>query len=384
MERVRRPYMSAAEKAEVWRRWKRGESVSDIGRALERIRKSVHRVVAVHGGVPPRARTRSRWALTVAEREEISRGLATDCSLRRIAGRLGRAPSTVSREVRRHGGRTRYRVSTADVRAWDRARRPKRCRLATEPALRRLVAEKLADDWSPQQIAGWLTRTFPGDPRLHVSHETIYLSLFVQTRGVLKQALIAHPRRRRRRRRSKLASTAGQQRGRIIDAVSIRERPAEAEDRAVPGHWEGDWLSGARNSHIATLVERQSRFVLLVRLPGKDTTRVVQALSQAIRALPAGLMVSLTGDRGHELAAHKTLTVATQVQVYFCDPQSPWQRGTNENTNSLLRQYFPHGTDLANYTQADLDKVAQRLNSRPRKTLGYATPADKLANTLLH
>lgn len=233
MERVRRPYMSAAEKAEVWRRWKRGESVSDIGRALGRIRKSVHRVVAAHGGVPPRARTRSRWALTVAEREEISRGLATDCSLRRIAGRLGRAPSTVSREVRRHGDRTRYRASTADVRAWDRARRPKRCRLATEPALRRLVAEKLADDWSPQQIAGWLTRTFPGDPRLHVSHETIYLSLFVQTRGVLKQALIAHPRRRRRRRRSKLASTAGQQRGRIIDAVSIRERPAEAENRAV-------------------------------------------------------------------------------------------------------------------------------------------------------
>ena len=271
-----------------------------------------------------------------------------------------------------------------DVRAWDRARRPKRCRLATEPALRRLVAEKLADDWSPQQISGWLTRTFPGDPRLHVSHETICLSLFVQTRGVLKQALIAHLRRRRRLRRSKLASTAGQQRGRIIDAVSIRERPAEAEDRPVPEHWEGDLLSGARNSHIATLVERQSRFVLLVRLPGKDTTRVVQALSQAIRALPAGLMVSLTGDRGHELAAHKTLTVATQVQVYFCDPQSPWQRGTNENTNGLFRQYFPHGTDLANYTQADLDKVAQRLNSRPRKTLGYATPADKLANTLLH
>ena len=274
MERVRRPSMSTAEKAEVWRRWKRGESVSDIGRALGRIRKSVHRVVAAHGGIPPRARTRSRCALTVAEREEISRGLANDCSLRRIAGLLGRAPSTVSREVRRHGGRTRYRASTADVRAWDRARRPKRswdrarrpkrCRLATEPALRRLVAEKLAADWSPQQISGWLTRTFPGDPRLHVSHETIYLSLFVQTRGVLKQALIArHLRRCRRMRRSKLASTAGQQRGRIIDAVSIRERPAEAEDRAVPGHWEGDLLSGARNSHIATLVERQSRFVLL-------------------------------------------------------------------------------------------------------------------------
>ena len=382
MERVRRPCMSTAEKAEVWRRWKRGESVSDIGRAVGRLRKSVHRVVVAHGGVPPRARTRARCALTLAEREEISRGLANDGSLRRIACLLGRAASTVSREVRRHGGRTHYRAAAADVRAWERARRPKRCRLATEPPLRRLVAEKLADDWSPQQISGWLKRTFPGDPRLQVSHETIYLSLFVQTRGVLKQALIAHLRRRRRMRRSKLASTAGQRRGRIIDAVSIRERPAAAEDRAVPGHWEGDLLSGARNSHIATLVERQSRFVLLVRLPGKDTTSVVQALSQAIRALPEGLMVSLTWDRGHELAAHKTFTVATQVQVYFCDPQSPWQRGTNENTNGLLRQYFPRRTDLTPYTQADLDAIARRLNSRPRKTLGYATPADKLAATV--
>ena len=382
MDRVGRPSMSAAEKAEVWRRWKQGESVSDIGRALERFRKQVHRVVAAHGGVPPRARTRARCALTLAEREEISRGLANACSLRRIAGRLGRAPSTVSREVRRHGGRACYRATAADVRAWDRARRPKPCRLAAEPTLRRLVAEKLADDWSPQQISGWLTRTFPGDPRRHVSHETIYLSLFVQTRGVLKKALIAHLRRRRRMRRSKLASTAGQQRGRIIDAVSIRGRPAEAEDRAVPGHWEGDLLSGARNSHIATLVERQSRFVLLVRLAGKDTTSVVEALSRATRALPAGLMVSLTCDRGHELAAHKTLTVATQVQVYFCDPQSPWQRGTNENTNGLLRQYFPHGTDLRNYSQTDLNAVGQRLNARPRKTLGYATPADTLAATV--
>ena len=384
MERVRCPYMSAAEKAEVWRRWKRGESVSDIGRALERIRKSVHRVVAAHGGVPPRARTRSRWALTVAEREEISRGLATDCSLRRIAGRLGRAPSTVSREVRRHGGRTRYRVSTADVRAWDRARRPKRCRLATEPALRRLVAEKLADDWSPQQIAGWLTRTFPGDPRLHVSHETTYLSLFVQTRGVLKQALIAHPRRRRRRRRSKLASTAGQQRGRIIDAVSIRERPAEAEDRAVPGHWEGDWLSGARNLHIATLVERQSRFVLLVRLPGKDTTPCrpgALAGDPCVARGPHGVP-----DRGPRARTGGAQDVDCRHPGpgLLLRPAKSLAAGTNENANGLLRQYFPHGTDLANYTQADLDKVAQRLNSRPRKTLGYATPADKLANTLLH
>ncbi len=384
MERVRRPRMSAAEKAELWRRWKRGESLSDIGRALGRIPGAIHHVVAARGGVPPKARTRSPWALTLTEREEVSRGLAIGRSFRQIAGRLGRAPSTVSREVRRHGGRTCYRASTAEARAWDRARRPKPCRLATSPSLRAIVAEKLAADWSPQQISGWLKRTFPRDPRMHVSHETIYLSLFVQSRGVLKKALIAHLRRRRRMRRSQLASTAGQQRGRIIDAVSISARPAEVEDRAVPGHWEGDLLTGARNSHIATLVERQSRFVLLVRLPGKDTVTVVQALSDAVRALPEGLMASLTWDRGTELAAHKTFTVATNVQVYFCDPQSPWQRGTNENTNGLLRQYFPPGTDLSTYTQVDLDIVAERLNSRPRKTLGYATPADRLADTLLH
>jgi IS30 family transposase len=254
--------------------------------------------------------------------------------------------------------------------------------LATSARLRSLVASKLAADWSPEQIAGWLKQTFPGHPHMQVSHETIYVSLFVQSRGVLKKALIAHLRRRRRMRRSKRAGP--QRAGGIIDAVSIRDRPAEAEDRAVPGHWEGDMLSGARNSHIATLVERHSRFVLLVRLLGKDTATVVEALSQAVQALPEGLMASLTWDRGSELAAHKDFTLATQVQVYFCDPQSPWQRGSNENTNGLLRQYFPHGTDLATYTQADLDRVAQRLNSRPRKTLGYATPADKLAATLLH
>ena len=382
MERVRRPRISAAEKVQVWQRWKRGESLSDIGRALDRVPGAIFHVLAARGGVAPPPRTRSRRALTLTEREEISRGLACGCSLRGISAGLRRAPSTISREVQRHGGRARYRASVADARTWHRARRPKPCRLATSARLRALVASKLTADWSPQQIAGWLKRTFPGHPHMQVSHETIYVSLFVQSRGVLKKALIAHLRCRRRMRRSKRAGS--QQAGGIIDAVSIRERPAEAEDRAVPGHWEGDMLSGARNSHIATLVERHSRFVFLVRLPGKDTVSVVQALSQAVRALPDGLMASLTWDRGSELAAHKEFTIAPQVQVYFCDPQSPWQRGTNENTNGLLRQYFPHGTDLANYTQADLDKVAQRLNSRPRKTLGYATPADRLANTLLH
>ena len=347
MECVRRPRISPAEKTEVWVRWKRGESLSDIGRALDRVPGAIFHVLAARGGVSPTPRTRSWLALTLTEREEISRGLARGCSLRGISASLGRAPSTISREVRR----------------------PKACRLATSASLRALVATKLAADWSPQQIAGWLKHTFPDHPHMQVSHETIYVSLFVQSRGVLKKALIAHLRRRRRMRRSKQAGP-GQQGGGIIDAVSIRERPAEAEDRAVPGHWEGDMLSGARNSHIATLVERQSRFVLLVRLPGKDTASVVAALSRAVRALPDGIMASLTWDRGSELAAHKTFTIATQVQVYFCDPQSPWQRGTNENTNGLLRQYFPRGTDLSTFTQADLDAVAQRLNSRPRKTLG--------------
>ena len=313
MERVRRPRISASEKTEVWARWRRGESLSDIGRALDRVPVAIFHVLAARGGVSPPPRTRSWLALTLTEREEISRGLARGCSLRGISKQLGRAPSTISREVQRHGGRARYRASVADACTWRRARRPKPCRLATSASLRTLVATKLAADWSPQQIAGWLKQTFPDNPHMQVSHETIYLSLFVQSRGVLKKALIAHLRRRRRMRRSQRASTAGQPRGRIIDAVSIRERPAEVEDRAVPGHWEGDMLSGARNSHIATLVERQSRFVLLVRLPGKDTARVVAALSRAVRALPNGLMASLTWDRGSELAAHKTFTVATQV-----------------------------------------------------------------------
>jgi IS30 family transposase len=379
MQRVRRSRMTVSDKAAIWDRWKRGESLSEIGRAIGRIPGAIFHVVRARGGIPPAPRCRSSQALTVGEREEISRGLATGVSFRQIGARLGRPTSTVSREVGRHGGRRWYRAAVADADAWDRALRPQLCRLAQHPTLRAQVAEKLDADWSPQQIAGWLKRTHPKDPDMQVSHETIYLSLFVQSRGVLKKALIRHLRRRKTMRRSQHATTAGQTRGQIIDAVSIRERPACIEDRAIPGHWEGDLLAGKSNSHIATLVERQSRFVMLVRLPGKDTSNVVRALTRRVRALPQGLMSSLTWDRGMELAAHKAFSVATNVRVYFCDPHSPWQRGSNENTNGLLRQYFPDGTDLSTYTQANLNAVARRLNMRPRKTLGYNTPADRLA-----
>jgi IS30 family transposase len=379
MQRVRRSRMTVSDKAAIWDRWKRGKSLSEIGRAIGRIPGAVFHVVRARGGIPPAPRCRSSQALTVGEREEISRGLATGVSFRQIGARLGRPTSTVSREVGRHGGRRWYRAAVADADAWDRALRPQLCRLAQHPSLRAQVAEKLDADWSPQQISGWLKRTHPKDPDMQVSHETIYLSLFVQSRGVLKKALIRHLRRRKTMRRSQHATTAGQTRGQIIDAVSIRERPACIEDRAIPGHWEGDLLAGKSNSHIATLVERQSRFVMLVRLPGKDTRNVVRALARRVRALPQGLMSSLTWDRGMELAAHKSFSVATNVRVYFCDPHSPWQRGSNENTNGLLRQYFPDGTDLSAYTQANLNAVARRLNMRPRKTLGYNTPADRLA-----
>jgi IS30 family transposase len=379
MQRVRRSRMTDGDKAAIWERWKRGESLSEIGRAINRIPGAVFHVVRARGGVPPAPRCRSERALTAGDREEISRGLAAGISFSQIGVRLGRPTSTVSREVGRHGGRRSYRAAVADTETWNRALRPQRCRLAQHPALRARVAEKLEADWSPQQIAGWLKRTYPKDPDMRVSHETIYLSLFVQSRGVLKQALIRHLRRRKTMRRSRHATTAGQARGQIIDAVSIRERPASIEDRAIPGHWEGDLLAGKANSHIATLVERQSRFVMLVHLPGKDTTSVVRALTRRVRRLPQGLMSSLTWDRGMELAAHKSFSVATKVRVYFCDPHSPWQRGSNENTNGLLRQYFPDGTDLSTYTQANLNAVARRLNMRPRKTLDYNTPADTLA-----
>jgi IS30 family transposase len=370
--------LSAIEKRDVWRRWKAGESLHEIGRAFDKTPSSIHCVLLPRGGIPPLARRRSRLALTRSEREDISRGIASGSTFREIARHLDRAVSTVSREVTRHGGRPAYRAHAADDQAWKLTLRPKRCLLAVNRKLRDIVASKLILDWSPEQISGWLKMNYPDDESLRASHETIYRSLFIQARGVLKKELMDHLRSKRRMRRSRHASEHGQSRGQIVDAVSIRERPAEAEDRAIPGHWEGDLLSGAKNSYIATLVERHSRFAMLIKVPSKETGVVVAALSQHVRKLPTTLRRSLTWDRGLEMAKHKEFTVATDVQVYFCDPQSPWQRGTNENTNLLLRQYFPKGTDLSGISQAQLDQVSLRLNQRPRKTLGFQTPASRL------
>ena len=352
MRQGRRFGLSAEQKADIWRRWKLGESLHEIGRAFDKDHGSIQFLLVKHGGIAPAVRRRSERTLTLAEREDISRGIASGLSIREIARGLERAASTVSREVARHGGRPVYRASEADQRAWKSAQRPKVCWLARHRKLRLIVASKLILDWSPEQISGWLKRRYPSNERMRVSHETIYRSLFIQSRGVLKKELMQHLRSKRQIRRSVHARAAGQSRGQIVDAISISERPAEIEDRAIPGHWEGDLLSGSGNSHIATLVERHSRFTgILVKVPSKDTATVVDALTRQVRKLPASLRRSLTWDRGLEMAKHKTFTVATKVDVYFCDPQSPWQRGTNENTNGLLRQYFPRKTDLAGYSR---------------------------------
>jgi IS30 family transposase len=378
MTRRKRSRLSAEQKTEIWKRWKDGQSLHEIGRAFDKPHTTIHQFLLPSGGIRPAARRRSRLALTLAEREDVSRGIASGSSIREIARRMNRAASTVSREVRRHGGRPAYRAHDADCQAWVLALRPKPCLLAMNRKLRDTVASKLILEWSPEQISGWLKTEYPRDERMRVSHETIYRSLFIQARGVLKQELLGHLRSKRRIRRSQHSRIYKDSRGRIADAISIRERPAEVEDRAVPGHWEGDLLSGGKNSYIATLVERHSRFLMLIKVPGKETAVVVAALSKHVGKLPATLRRSLTWDRGLEMAKHKEFTVATDVQVYFCDPQSPWQRGTNENTNLLLRQYFPRGTDLSVHSQAHLDQIALRLNQRPRKTLGFQTPASKL------
>src|SRR5476651_595328 len=379
MERRFHRGFTAAEKTELWDRWKRGESLKAIGRAFGKQSSSIYFLVAPHGGFRPAERRRSRLALTLAEREVISRGVTARQSARSIAKLLGRSPSTVSREMSRNGGYDRYRATLADENAWARSRRPKCCRLATNPRLRQSVAGKLRLDWSPEQIAGWLKRTHPEDECNRVSHETIYRSLFVQARGVLKKELLRHLRSKRSMRRSRPVDPNGDRRGYIKDIVSIRQRPAAVEDRAVPGHWEGDLIGGSRNSYVATLVERHSRYVMLVKVANKDTESVVSALIKQSQRLPRELYRSLTWDRGKELADHQRLTLATEVEVYFCDPRSPWQRGSNENTNRLLRQYLPRGTDLSLHSQAKLSAIARQLNERPRKTLLYQTPAEKFA-----
>jgi len=333
--------------------------------------------LAPTGGIRPPPRNRSRLALTLAEREEISRGIVSDLSLRTIARQLGRSPSTVSREINRNSGLKCYRASHAEQAAWDRAHRPKSCKLATHPALRQIVARKLRCNWSPEQIAGWLKRENPTNEHHTVSHETIYRSLYVQARGVLKKELQLYLRTHRAIRRSQHASLKRDGKGSIKNMVSISERPASVEDRAVPGHWEGDLIGGSKNSYIATLVERHTRYVMLAKVKNKDTESVVTALIKQSKKLPGELYKSLTWDRGKELADHQRFTLEADVDVYFCDPRSPWQRGSNENTNRLLRQYLPKGTDLSLHSQARLNAIARQLNERPRKTLGFETPAER-------
>ncbi len=377
MQRRPRIYYTAEQKGLMWDRWQKGESLGSIARLFSRGHSSIQRIVAETGGIRPALRRRSRLALTLVEREEISRGVVAGHSIRSIAATLDRAPSTISRELRRNGDRPRYRASQADQAAWDRARRPKTCKLVENRALARIVAKKLTLQWSPEQIAGWLNCTYPDDEHAQVSHETIYRSLFIQARGALKKELLQHLRRTRAMRRSRHHTQKTDDHGRITDTVSISERPASVADRAVPGHWEGDLLFGSHNSQIATLVERHTRYVMLAKADSKDTETVINALIKHARKLPRELYKSLTWDRGKEMADHKRFTLATDIKVYFCDPQSPWQRGSNENTNGLLRQYFPKGTDLSVHSQAKLNAVARRLNERPRKTLDFETPAER-------
>lgn len=379
MKQRPRIYYTEAQKAVMWERWKKGESLHQIAQLFDRSHSSIQRILAESGGIRPAQRQRSRLALSLAEREEISRSLAAGHPIRQIAKLLGRAPSTICREINRNGGQTSYRASAADDAAWKRAHRPKSCRLVDNPVLAHIVADKLQLQWSPEQIAGWLKHTFPGNEDYQVSHETIYRSLFIQARGALKKELLTHLRRTRVMRRSRHHTQKTDNHGRIKDTVSISERPATVEDRAVPGHWEGDLVFGDRNSQIATLVERHTRYVMLVKVPSKDTETVIDALIDNARLLPQALYRSLTWDRGKEMADHKRFTLATDIDVYFCDPHSPWQRGSNENTNGLLRQYFPKGVDISTYSQNQLDEVARKLNERPRKTLEYRTPAERFS-----
>ena len=377
MKRRKRITYPDEDKTIMWDRWQKGETLGSIAKLFGRYHSSVGHIIAESGGIRPAPRCRSSRCLSLSEREEISRGIAQGQSIRIIAAFLNRAPSTISREINRNGGLNKYRASQADKAAWDRAHRPKICKLVEHRLLARLVARKLQLDWSPEQIAGWLKQTYPDNENYQVSHETIYRSLYIQARGALKKELLQHLRRTRIMRRSRHHTQKTPDHGRIIDAVSISERPASVEDRAVPGHWEGDLIAGTNYSFIATLVERHSRYVMLAKLKDKSTQSVISALIKQSKALPEELYKSLTWDRGTEMSDHKRFTMETNIDVYFCDPRSPWQRGSNENTNRLLRQYFPKGTDISLHSQAKLNAVARQLNERPGKTLGYDTPAQR-------
>ena len=374
--------LTPVEVDEVWTRWRSGQAVKVLAREMRVNPSTVRDLLHRTGGIRPAPKRRWEVRLSLAEREEISRGLAAGSSLRVIAAGLGRATSTVSREVLGNGGRARYRAAAADRVAWSRAARPKATKLATTPALTALVASKLRQEWSPEQIAGWLKVEFPDDGAMQVSHESIYRSLFVQTRGSLRKELTAHLRTKRATRRPAGVRQADGRGGRP-GILNISQRPAEATDRAVPGHWEGDLVFGKYMSPVATLVERSTRFVMLVALPdGHKADVVADALAAKITTLPAALTRTLTWDQGHEMAAHARFTEETGIEVYFCDPKSPWQRGSNENTNGLLRQYLPRQLDFRTLTQADFDAIADRLNGRPRQTLGFRTPSQALAEVL--
>jgi IS30 family transposase len=379
MRQQTRIYYSEGQKAMMWQRWRQGESLHDIARLFDRGHSSVQRILSEAGGITPRARVRAARALSLLEREEISRGVIAGRSLRSIAMSLGRAPSIISREIRRNGGRDDYRASNADQTAWDQAHRPKLCKLARNRVLSRIVAEKLKMMCSPEQIAGWLKQEYADDKSYQVSHEAIYRTLFIQARGALRKELLQHLRRTRVMRRARSYTLKASDIGKICNTVSISERPALVEDRAVPGHWEGDLIFGSKNSQIATLVERQTRYVMMAKVAGKDTETVINVLVKHAHQLPKELYTSLTWDRGKEMADHQRFTLATDIKVYFCDPQSPWQRGSNENTNGLLRQYLPKGIDLSVISQAKLNAIARQLNERPRKTLNFQTPAQRFS-----
>jgi IS30 family transposase len=380
--KIGRPGLPSDRRQEVWERWKAGDSISEISRAVGSPPGSIFSILLPFGGIYQPAQRRRPGTLTIAEREEISRGLAAGESSRCIARRLGRSASTITREVAKNKGPRRYRAVDADDRAWRRARRPKTCLLAQRPQLREVVAAKLAEDWSPDQIARWLAKRYEPGSLMRVSHETIYKSLFIQSRGVLAKELQKHLRSQRPIRRSVHNTVTGQWRSPIADAVSIHQRPAEVADRVVPGHWEGDLLCGRHWTQVATLVERNTRFTVLVQLDNREMGTLTEGLRRVMTPTPEQIRKSLTWDRGMELADHKNVTAQTGMDVYFADPRSPWQRGTNENTNRLLRQYLPKGVSMGELSQADLDTIAARLNNRPRKVLGYDTPAERLTTIL--